>query len=213
MVVDFGSGALSTFQSTPLEAQGIHSVLFTHYHGDHFAGIPFLLLYMTHTLKRTESLRILGPDGLHHSVAGWIELALPGFQPSFPIRMEVVSPGDRFEANGMRIEAVKINHRPESLGYRIQGANGKTLAMAGDTPFDENLIRLMDGMDTGVLEASLAKRDPSRDSHTSCEEIQANRSLLNVGRLYFTHMNREAFECMEKAFPGMCLTDGQRIEL
>lgn len=45
-------------------------------------------------------------------------------------------------------------HIPESVGYRIEFTDGKTIAVSGDTDYCETVVNLASGVDLLVLECS-----------------------------------------------------------
>ena len=61
--VDFGATALQALKRLgrdPAELQAVH---FTHLHGDHIGGWPFLLVDAVYRLARTAPLSVSGPPG------------------------------------------------------------------------------------------------------------------------------------------------------
>jgi ribonuclease BN (tRNA processing enzyme) len=54
----------------------------------------------------------------------------------------------------MKILSKPMAHMSESVGYRIELKNGKSIAVSGDTDYCENLIDLASGVDLLVLECS-----------------------------------------------------------
>ncbi len=61
LLIDCGSGVLASLKRNELAAAPIDTVLLSHFHGDHFAGLPFLLLHYVYVEPRTKPLRIVGP--------------------------------------------------------------------------------------------------------------------------------------------------------
>ena len=63
-LVDFGASSLIAMQQLGIDPNDVSKILITHLHGDHFGGLPFLLLHAQHVSKRTAPLTIAGPPGL-----------------------------------------------------------------------------------------------------------------------------------------------------
>jgi ribonuclease BN (tRNA processing enzyme) len=61
--VDFGASALVGLKRAGLDPNRIDLIVLSHLHGDHFGGLPFLLLDSQFALRRTKPLTIIGPLG------------------------------------------------------------------------------------------------------------------------------------------------------
>src|SRR3990172_5194768 len=53
-----------------LPAEELRVVFLTHFHGDHFLGLPFLFLEYLYLTRRREDLVIVGPPGVQEVVEG-----------------------------------------------------------------------------------------------------------------------------------------------
>src|SRR3984893_8123529 len=62
-LIDCGASSLPALKRLDIARDGIDLVLITHFHGDHFAGLPFLLLDAQFT-RRTRPLVVAGPEGI-----------------------------------------------------------------------------------------------------------------------------------------------------
>jgi ribonuclease BN (tRNA processing enzyme) len=62
--VDFGASSLIALAQPGIEHNSIDAVLLTHLHGDHAAGVPFLLMDAVLAARRTRPLTIAGPREL-----------------------------------------------------------------------------------------------------------------------------------------------------
>jgi ribonuclease BN (tRNA processing enzyme) len=63
VLVDCGPTALAGLKKRRIDPAAVHTVLISHLHGDHFAGLPSLILDGQFS-KRTTPLMIAGPPGL-----------------------------------------------------------------------------------------------------------------------------------------------------
>src|SRR3954470_4964329 len=62
-LIDCGATSLPALKHLGIAREPIDLILITHFHGDHFAGLPFLLLDAQFT-RRARPLVIAGPHGI-----------------------------------------------------------------------------------------------------------------------------------------------------
>ena len=90
------------------------SIFITHFHADHFLGIPGLIQTMSFN-GRTEPLDIYGPPWTKQLVKLLIELGY--YKLGFQIRAHELEGGDVIGREGFSIKAVATDHGVPSLGY------------------------------------------------------------------------------------------------
>ena len=61
-LIDCGATSLPALKRLDIAREPIDLILITHFHGDHFAGLPFVLLDAQFS-RRTRPLAIAGPKG------------------------------------------------------------------------------------------------------------------------------------------------------
>jgi ribonuclease BN (tRNA processing enzyme) len=219
LLIDCGPTVVMNLQKfAPESVFHIHDILITHFHGDHFSGIPFLILTMAFTAKRSEPLFIHGPVGIRSIIESLIMLTLPGYTAPFEIIYIEVSPGS-FKAGTFSVEAVKINHRPESLGYRITGKEGNIAAFTGDSFFDRDLLNCIQGVSLAVMELSLLEQPAEGQiSHVSFNEVKPILSEGFADQFLFVHTdNATVFSAIEwltanpKSSDVIMASDGIRL--
>ena len=76
-LIDCGASSLIAMKRLGIDRAAIDLVLLTHFHADHFGGLPFFLLDAQLVAKRTRPLTIAGPPGLR----AWCERI---FAATFP---------------------------------------------------------------------------------------------------------------------------------
>ena len=153
-----GPTVLQQLKRAHLTSHNVETVLVSHFHADHFFGLPFLLLDAWHE-GRTADLRIVGPRGVGERVEHLLELAFPGTAEMMSYRRVYtdICDGAEGEIDGLRYKAAEVVHVPglECYAYRVQ-LNGKQLLFSGDTTFCDSLLSLATGADVLVLECSCA---------------------------------------------------------
>ena len=102
LLIDCGEGTQIAIREKGWSFKPIDTICFTHYHGDHIAGLPGILLTMGNS-DRTEPLTLIGPPGLE-KVVNALRIIAPGLP--FPIYYkEITEPEQTFELNGYRLKA------------------------------------------------------------------------------------------------------------
>ena len=76
-VVDCGASSLIALKRAAIDPNEIDTILITHLHGDHFGGIPFLVLDGQFS-RRSRNLLVAGPPGLTERVTQAMEVFFPG---------------------------------------------------------------------------------------------------------------------------------------
>jgi glyoxylase-like metal-dependent hydrolase (beta-lactamase superfamily II) len=132
--VDFGATALLAMRKLGREPQEIAAIHFTHLHGDHIAGWPFLLVDAVYRARRTAPLLASGPPGtrarLHALWAACYANAAERPLP-FPLEVHEILPGQAAQLDGREVRAFAAEHMtpPDvALSLRIG-----PLAFTGDT--------------------------------------------------------------------------------
>ncbi len=155
---DCGPTVLQQLRKANVPSDAIDVVLISHYHADHFFGLPFLFLDAWHT-GRTKELYIVGPPGVEERTERLVDFAytLLSGRMTFPRRYVEVSDGLEAEVSGLAFTAAQVEHVPEleCFAYRAH-LNGRSLVFSGDARLCDSLIGLVPGADVVVLECSCA---------------------------------------------------------
>jgi ribonuclease BN (tRNA processing enzyme) len=78
LLVDCGATALIAVRRFGVNPNDIDLILLTHLHGDHFGGIPFVVLDAQLISKRSRPLVIAGLSGTQRRIAAAMEVLFPG---------------------------------------------------------------------------------------------------------------------------------------
>lgn len=153
--IDSGSGTLRRLLEAGITYQDIDLLLYTHIHPDHIADlVPFLFACNYADLPRQNDLTCLGGPGficyfekLKKTYGSWID------PQSYHLEVGETSP-QPFFFRDLRILSKPMAHIPESVGYRIEFKDGKSMTFSGDTDYCRNIVDLADHVDLLVLECS-----------------------------------------------------------
>ena len=78
LLIDCGASTLISMKRLGIDRNAISTIVITHFHADHFGGIPFFILDAQFLSKRREPLTIVGPVGLTSWYERVMETAFPG---------------------------------------------------------------------------------------------------------------------------------------
>lgn len=136
----------------------IEVIFISHFHGDHYFGLPFLLLEYAELAPRKRDLTIVGPPGVAKRAQSLTDLAFSNVfrkDRGYGLHFIEVQDGVEAAAGDVRFVARKVFHVQglECFGYRAV-IGGKTIAYSGDTVMCDALVPLADGADVFVCECS-----------------------------------------------------------
>lgn len=186
----------------------------SHLHGDHFGGIPFLVLEQ-HFRHRERPLVVAGPPSLPARLRLAESAMYPDFftapgRPRFEVREVTLGTTPR-EIGGASVSAHPVEHIPsaEPHGLRVQVA-GKTIAYSGDARWSDGLADLAKGADLFICEASNFERDDP--AHISYKTLMAHRTELDCARIVLTHLGRDVQDHLAEVELEVA-SDGMVLEL
>ena len=117
ILLDCGEGTQIALKKKGWSPNPISLILITHFHADHIAGLPGMLLSMGNSDRR-EPVMIVGPKGLSRVIESLRVIA-----PELPFEIkfiEITQPEQVIELNGYRITAFKVNHNVLCYGYTLE---------------------------------------------------------------------------------------------
>jgi ribonuclease BN (tRNA processing enzyme) len=210
MLLDCGATTGTGLEELGIDRDEIETILVSHFHGDHFGGIPLLLLAALYQDHRTHPLRIAGPPQIELRVRELARAMGHGIEDrdwSFDIQFQEVPAGSQFEVGPARIRSFDTHHQLEAhpQGYRVD-TGGETVAYSGDTGWFPELPQISAGTDLFICECTLHRE--SLDFHLNLETIEARRAEFDTGRMLLTHLGSEMAELrgscsMETADDGL----------
>lgn len=117
LLIDCGEGTQIAMHAHGFSCRHIDTILLTHYHADHTAGLPGLLLSMAKA-DRTEPVTIIGPKGLPEILKG---VYLVARYIPFEIKyMELEDSEQTFDIEDLHITAFSLRHSVPCYGYTLE---------------------------------------------------------------------------------------------
>ena len=213
-LLDCGCSSLIGLRRCNIAVDLIDTVIVSHLHGDHFGGIPFLLLDGKYLSLRTRPLTIIGPQGLQSQVEAALDALYPGTLEGgldFPLIYLELEADGILHHGLLEIRAWQMRHGKDdrALGLQVT-ADGKRIAYTGDTEWTENMRPLAAGADLMICECF--QYDQQIPSHLDYRTLQRHRSQLDCRQLVLTHAGEQMLQHREELeFP--LAYDGYSLEL
>jgi ribonuclease Z len=117
LLFDCGEGTQRQFQKSNLSYMQITKIFITHFHGDHFLGIPGLIQTMQLN-DRDKPLHLYGPKGMETLTDQLLTLGY--FRPSYEIIAHEIADGDAVKFDGYTIHALQVHHNVPTLAYCLE---------------------------------------------------------------------------------------------
>jgi ribonuclease BN (tRNA processing enzyme) len=216
-LIDFGAGSIVSWKKLGLQFDAVDIVVISHLHGDHFGGLPFLLLDCQFVRRRTRPLTFIGPPTFKARLDAALELFFPGASGttwSFPWTVKEIVPGGDIQLAGFSLETHRVFHPAGGMSTGVRINDGRsTVAYSGDTAFTTALFELSAGADLFLCECSSG--DAPTPYHIDWPTLKANLQGFSAKRMVLTHMGESAFALRaEMEHAGLIIAnDGQVFEL
>lgn len=212
-LIDCGTTALVAMKRFGVDPSGVDTVILSHLHGDHFGGLPFLILDGQFS-RRSRPLKIIGPPGVEARVREAMEVFFPGssqVQRKFAVEFRELQDRRADSWGPLQVTPYAVVHPSGAPSFALRLViGGKILAYSGDTEWTESLAEAAHGADVFVAEAYFF--DKKIKYHLDYQALLSASRGLECGRIILTHMSREMLERLA----GVTLEtaeDGKRIFL
>lgn len=193
LLLDCGPSTLPALRRLGVRPASIDAVIVSHFHGDHFGGVPFMFLERRYLDAGDRPLLVAGPAGIEARIAVLATALYRGGaaspDPTLAALMEL-EPGRRARVGPAEVLPFRVRHQPDEicLGLRVE-MEGRTVVYSGDTEWFEGLAEQAQGADLLLLECTHAREGGGH--HIRLVEILANRERLGCRRLLLTHLGPE----------------------
>ena len=193
-LIDCGASSLIGLKANNINLNAINTILFTHFHADHFGGLPFFMLDAQFFSKRTEPLTIVGPHGLATWYDRVMETSFPGSsktKPRFEITLIELVERQPASIRDLVVTAHLVNHGNPGgpfFAYRIE-CEGRVISYTGDTEWTDALIAA--GYEADLFIAEAYFYDKKVQLHLDYVTLLAHLPEIAPKRLVLTHMSQD----------------------
>lgn len=218
ILIDCANNPLLRLKKVGINLNDLTDLILTHFHPDHVAGVPQLLMDMW-LIGRYRPLNIYG---LHHTLDrierlmefyGWEEW--PGFFPVSFYRLPSQEMTPLIEGQDVNIYASPVKHIIPCIGLRMEfKPEGKVIAYSADTEPCAQVIRLAERADVLIHEASGAFF-----GHSSASQAGDIARQAEANALYLVHYptgasaNGNLVAEAAKQFPGLVVLAQDFMEI
>lgn len=192
LLIDCGATGLVALKQEGIDPNLIGWVAVSHLHGDHFAGLPWLIL-LGQFSGRARPLVIAAPPGARERIERTLAALYPGAAEqtrAFETRFEALSEGRPTQLGCALVDPVQVSHGSGAPAFALRiRYGGKVIGYSGDTEWTESLISVADGADLFICECNFF--EPRGPGHLDYRTLSANRGRLRCKRIVITHMGEE----------------------
>jgi ribonuclease BN (tRNA processing enzyme) len=192
LLIDCGATALVSLKREHIDPASVGCVVLSHLHGDHFGGVPWLILDGQFA-GRDRPLLIAGPAETEQRLKLAFEALYPGtmsVERAFAISFVEVQDRVPAELGSAVVTPFAVAHSSgaPSHALRVQ-YGGKVIAYSGDTEWTDTLLEVARGADLFVCECNFY--DKKVPGHLDFKTLSAQLPRLECERLVITHMSDE----------------------
>ncbi|MCX6908717.1 MAG: MBL fold metallo-hydrolase [Verrucomicrobia bacterium] len=217
-LVDTGWCAALKMREYGFDPLALESIILTHFHQDHYIGLPQLLFYIGLRKRPGPPLNIVGPsENLQRVVeAADAFLQVPRF-PELAVNRKLVplTAGDKFETPDLRFETFAANHVSgtnrveQALVYKVTDkASGACAVFTGDTHHHPPIAEFAKG-------ASLLIHDGAHTAPKDAARIAQQAGVSRLVLIHYAHSRAAKILAEAKAvFPNTELAEeGRTLEV
>ena len=216
ILMEAGPTVLCAMKRMNVAPGDIDIILISHLHGDHFGGLPFLILEYLWETPRRKPLKIAGPVHLEERTWRLFNTMFPFSSGDVErVRRELkfveLQPAHKARFDGIEVESLRVPHMKRDLCLALKViVGGKTIVFSGDTGWVDELIGFAAGADLFLCECTYF--DNPLGVHLSYPLLESKRQSFDVKRMMLTHIGREVLERASQLTMELA-SDGMKVEV
>ncbi len=212
LLLDCGPTTLGGLKALGIDPAEIDAIALSHFHADHVAGVPFLMLDYHFERTRRRDLTIAGPPGVreHLDVLNDAFHYRESARPHYPLHWCEFDRARELDLGGFRVTTCAAFHHPETCPHMVRvRVDGRTLFFTGDTGWHDALPRQVADADLFISECVFMEE--RFEFHLSHARLERERAQLRARRTVLTHLGSEVLGNLEKVRFELA-EDGMRLE-
>jgi ribonuclease Z len=161
VLFDCGEGTQRQFMQSHLSFMQVSRVFLSHFHGDHFLGLPGMIQSMSMN-GREAPLDVYGPRGVEQLVGDLLSLGY--FTPGFAVRAKELPPGGQIDCGEYVVKGFEAVHTVPALTFVLEekprpGKFSTARAEALGVPAGPLYSRLQEGESVRVGDRTIRSED------------------------------------------------------
>ncbi len=213
-LIDCGASSLVALHRAGLTTDDVDAILISHFHGDHYGGLPVLLLEAAKHRQRQRPLTIVTPAGGEQRTRDLMEVMYPGSSgvvDELDVRFVPYAAHQPLELEGFSVTAFPVIHSDAALSHGLRiSVNDRVIGFSGDTCWTDELIGIADGADLMICECNFF--DTVTPIHVDYRTLARHLPELKAGRIILNHLGEEMLTHLERV-ELECAYDGMAVEL
>lgn len=193
LLVDCGTTTNTGLMAEGIGRDEIDAIAISHFHADHFGGIPLFLLASLYEDRRRSPLVIAGPPGIETRVtqlAAAMGHPLPGRNWSFAIDYRELPAGHATEVGPAWVTSFETLHNKDVCPHGLQMSFGpRDIVYSGDTGWFDELPEYAEGADLFICECTYCSA--GFEMHLNLDQLEKHEASFNCDRMILTHLGRE----------------------
>jgi ribonuclease BN (tRNA processing enzyme) len=200
VLLDCGATSLTALRQCGLDPGEVGAVFVSHLHGDHFGGLPFLILDGQFS-RRIAPLVIAGPAGTQHRLTEAMECLFPGssqVRRTFEVSVVELASGRTTSVAGVTASAYPASHPSGAPALLLRLVIGGTvIAYTGDTAWTAAITEAAAGADLLIAEAYYW--DKPVPHHLRYADLAGHAREITARRVVLTHMSADMLARQQQA--------------
>lgn len=199
-LIDCGTSSLIALKRAGINPLEVSKILISHLHGDHFGGIPFIILNAQLVSKRTDPLQIIGPPGLEERLWRAMEALFPGsskVKQKFDIEIIELREQETRNIGDLLVTGFPVVHFSGAPAYALRlELRGRIIAYSGDSEWTESLVEASQGADLFICEAYFF--DKTMKFHLDYQSLISHWEAFTCKRIIVTHMSEDMLSRLDR---------------
>jgi ribonuclease BN (tRNA processing enzyme) len=216
VLMEAGPTVLCAMKRMGFAPADLDIILISHLHGDHYGGLPFLLLEYLWESPRRKPLKIAGPPHLEERTWRLFNTMFPFSSGDLErlrrnLQFIELEPGHRARFGKVQVETIRVRHMKRDLSLALKVVIGsKIIVFSGDTGWTDDLVGFTAGADLFLCECTYFKNP--LDIHLNYPLLESKRQNFDVKRMLLTHVGREVLERGSEVTLEVA-ADGMKVEI